>query len=96
MQRDEFCCRMCCSEETTLNVHHRSYEKGRAPWDYPLTNFVTLCEVCHNRVTNVNKQICLQTDFEPHLCALEQVLQLITDEKEGWDFVVLLAAISKS
>lgn len=37
-------------ENSTLAVHHKSYVPGRDPWDYPLTNFETLCEKCHERV----------------------------------------------
>lgn len=37
------------AENTTLAVHHKSYLLGRDPWDYPLTNFDTLCEKCHER-----------------------------------------------
>lgn len=47
MQRDSFACDYCRSTETTLNVHHRYYEKGKAPWEYPPESLVTLCEICH-------------------------------------------------
>ena len=30
-----------------LEVHHRQYARGREPWEYPLSNFVTLCRDCH-------------------------------------------------
>jgi hypothetical protein len=49
MQRDGFGCAECRSATRTLNVHHRYYEKGRAPWEYPDAAFVTLCEDCHER-----------------------------------------------
>lgn len=47
MQRDSFTCLRCGDTETTLNVHHKKYIKGREPWEYELDNFETLCEVCH-------------------------------------------------
>lgn len=47
-ERDEWCCQRCFDSEATLNVHHCRYEKGKDPWEYPLNNFVTLCENCHN------------------------------------------------
>lgn len=47
LDRDEFCCHQCFSTENTLHVHHKIYESGKDPWDYPDTNFITLCEKCH-------------------------------------------------
>lgn len=47
MERDEFVCQSCFDGESTLNVHHRYYEKGASPWDYPAEALVTLCEACH-------------------------------------------------
>jgi hypothetical protein len=50
MERDGFACVECRSTTRTLNVHHRYYERGAAPWEYPDAAFVTLCEDCHERV----------------------------------------------
>jgi hypothetical protein len=47
MQRDNFTCQRCQSTADTLAVHHLSYERGKAPWDYPNEVLVTLCEHCH-------------------------------------------------
>lgn len=47
MQRDEWKCKRCGDKTKTLNVHHRWYEFGNEPWDYPLECLVTLCEDCH-------------------------------------------------
>ena len=47
MQRDEFTCQSCYDSESTLNVHHMWYERGKDPWDYSDKCFVTLCEECH-------------------------------------------------
>lgn len=47
MQRDKFQCRVCNNAEKTLNVHHRFYTKGAAPWEYEPSALVTLCEDCH-------------------------------------------------
>jgi hypothetical protein len=47
MQRDDFRCQKCKDGTTTLNVHHKSYEWGRDPWDYPDSNLATLCQPCH-------------------------------------------------
>lgn len=50
MQRDEFACTECFDAESTLNVHHHYYEKGKNPWDYPDDALTTLCETCHKLV----------------------------------------------
>lgn len=49
MERDGFRCRICHSEEETLNVHHIVYRSGD-PWDAASKNLVTLCENCHGIV----------------------------------------------
>lgn len=47
LSRDSFTCQYCGNTETTLHVHHRTYSYGKDPWDYADTNFITLCEKCH-------------------------------------------------
>jgi len=46
-KRDEWTCCNCGDKETTLSIHHRRYVSGREPWDYPIEELTTLCEVCH-------------------------------------------------
>jgi len=47
MERDQFTCQICYDVESTLNVHHRNYVHGFDPWDYHMSDLVTLCEDCH-------------------------------------------------
>lgn len=49
MSRDGWRCRDCGDERRTLNVHHVRYRPGAAPWEYPLSELMTLCEWCHAR-----------------------------------------------
>lgn len=49
MDRDNFSCVDCDDSESTLNVHHAYYVKGREPWEYPPFALSTLCEDCHKR-----------------------------------------------
>ena len=49
MKRDDFKCRSCGDSESTLNVHHAYYEKGKKPWEYPKYTMITLCESCHKK-----------------------------------------------
>lgn len=47
MDRDRFMCSHCYSGDKTLAVHHRYYLKGKEPWEYEDSCFITLCENCH-------------------------------------------------
>lgn len=48
-QRDLFKCRECGNTRETLHVHHIRYKPNTAPWDYPDSNFLTLCWKCHEK-----------------------------------------------
>lgn len=62
MQRDKFACQVCNNTEKTLNVHHRFYRKGAAPWEYELPALITLCEDCHSATEQ-------ERDFIQQSCA---------------------------
>lgn len=47
LSRDEWSCQICGDSQSTLHVHHRAYNKGAEPWDYPDSLLVTLCADCH-------------------------------------------------
>lgn len=47
MSRAEFKCERCASSEGTLNVHHKLYRTGAAPWEYTDKELACLCEDCH-------------------------------------------------
>lgn len=51
MERDEWACQICYDSKSTLNVHHRFYDFGKDPWDYPIEALATLCEGCHEDET---------------------------------------------
>lgn len=46
-ERDGWECQLCSSKTKTLNVHHKRYERGKNPWEYPIASLLTLCESCH-------------------------------------------------
>lgn len=46
MSRDDWKCRLCFAEGSTLAVHHKRYS-GENPWNADLGDLVTLCEDCH-------------------------------------------------
>lgn len=47
--RDNFKCLKCGrnTAETILQVHHINYILGKKPWQYPLSDCITLCKGCH-------------------------------------------------
>jgi hypothetical protein len=47
LERDGWQCQECGDKETMLCVHHRYYESGKDPWEYPPEALRTLCEHCH-------------------------------------------------
>lgn len=47
MEAAEFQCENCGDKESTLNVHHRRYVKGRMVWEYERPDLVCLCYQCH-------------------------------------------------
>jgi hypothetical protein len=47
MERADFSCEECGDKTTTLNVHHKLYRKGAAPWEYSNDELRCLCEGCH-------------------------------------------------
>jgi hypothetical protein len=57
MQRDNWRCQRCNREDTTLNVHHRYYLKGRAAWEYESEVLITVCEPCHESVEEFVKTL---------------------------------------
>jgi uncharacterized protein YpiB (UPF0302 family) len=47
MQKDNFTCQICGDKDSTLNVHHLHYEKGKLIHEYDDKCLITLCETCH-------------------------------------------------
>jgi hypothetical protein len=49
LNRDEFTCQYCSSNENTLHVHHKYYIPEANPWEYNNNALITLCEYCHEQ-----------------------------------------------
>jgi len=56
LQRDDWRCCICGDKTRTLHVHHMVYFWGRDPWDYSPSLLRTLCEVCHERETDLRRE----------------------------------------
>jgi hypothetical protein len=65
-ERDEFTCRICRNDKETLHAHHRFYQDGVEPWDYPDDVIITLCETCHAEVHTPNRWviICIEREIQ--------------------------------
>jgi CRISPR/Cas system-associated protein Cas10 (large subunit of type III CRISPR-Cas system) len=91
MQRDDFKCQLCGDSSSTLHIHHKSYEKGKEPWDYDNNNLITYCEVCHKLVEYIKK---LDTDTTA-LKVMKfkgteyDTLDVITKSQDGSLFVMI-------
>lgn len=91
MQRDDWECKRCKNREQTLNVHHRWYESGKEPWDYPADALVTLCEDCHldetelrqiteQRLIQVFKKVLFRVDLMALACGFEELPPVLASE----------------
>lgn len=58
MQRDGWVCCMCKERknEELLHVHHKIYPKGPV-WDIDPYYLATLCEGCHEKVTQLKREV---------------------------------------
>lgn len=43
-----------CGSRYGLQVHHLKYKSGKMAWEYPMSNFIVLCEKCHKEIHNLN------------------------------------------
>lgn len=85
--RYRFACARCGDGITQLHVHHRYYEKGLAPWDYPDSALICLCRRCHERISDILKAIGILAD-QPYMLELLELLPEMTDLMaiEVWSF----------
>lgn len=98
LNRDEWTCAICGDNETTLNVHHRWYERGKEPWESPAEALVTLCEVCHEQETEGRAE-CeseMLTSLKRRYFAFElhQISKLMTHMQKCHVMEVQLTAIA--
>lgn len=49
MDYDNWQCQRCGEKDNILHVHHIRYKKDRMVWEYPIHNFITLCDKCHEK-----------------------------------------------
>lgn len=95
MEAAEFHCQRCFDGETTLNVHHKFYVKGRMVWEYELHELQVLCEPCHEVQHQVNDRIkqALAKFWPDHVDDAAELVELLTEGRgpEGFDTHLILA-----
>lgn len=66
-KRDGFKCVRCgkIQNETILQVHHKVYRNGTNPWEYPVSDCLTLCKGCHALEHDL-----IEPDFGWILCSI--------------------------
>ncbi len=55
LQRDNFTCIVCGSNDKELNVHHLYYKSDTMIWDYDDECYVSLCKNCHDNYHSQDK-----------------------------------------
>lgn len=76
LNRDNFTCQDCKSENTSLHVHHTHYTKNTLAWEYDSNSLITLCECCHDTITWLkhDAKLIIDTEF-----ILSDKLQVFTN-----------------
>ena len=82
LERDEWSCRKCKDNTSTLHVHHRYYQKEFKPWEYFNSSLITLCDKCHKHETDhlehyaelLKKAVC-ETFFSDDIITIAEGLR---------------------
>jgi len=89
LNRDNFSCRHCGDNESTLHVHHISYQGD--PWETDNKMLITLCESCHEQeekdLKNLRKRL-FQSLRDSGMTAygIISIMALFEGAKDrGWD-----------
>jgi hypothetical protein len=85
LQRDEWRCRECGSGEKSLQVHHKHYLRGHAPWEYEPDHLLTLCEGCHKRMSELVGEMSAN-----QLAAIVQSIERFAGSQHGEEFLAVL------
>lgn len=103
MQRDNFTCQFCGCKDRTLHIHHKVYEKGKKPWEYEDKDLITLCDRCHEYITDeknslyenfTNTRDCFRkfgfsdSIFNAILCGFCSFFESIKEQEKHWNFVI--------
>lgn len=51
LTRDNCACQFCSDQSTPLHIHHKYYQSGKKPWEYPDEALISACKHCHQCIT---------------------------------------------
>lgn len=91
LEAAEYSCERCYDAENTLHVHHKRYIKGRAIWEYSVSELNVLCESCHG-VAHAEKEMLQGLIAKLHPDATGEIIGLIAgycDSVSGPSFIDL-------
>jgi hypothetical protein len=89
-ERDKWKCQSCGGKTNTLQVHHRYYQRGCNPWDYPDECYQTLCEQCHKLAgDNIERFDEVFKTFFSHECLAELAERVLsTSPEHAWELAL--------
>lgn len=81
LERDEFTCKNCGDSSSELHVHHIKYVFNTEIWDYENQYLITLCKVCHNKISELKKDVKHRIDidfvYSDELDEISYILEII-------------------
>jgi hypothetical protein len=81
LERDNFMCQNCGDNESQLHVHHIKYIFGNEIWDYKDNLLITFCKDCHNKVSELKKEVKNRIDLDfvhpEYLEELDLMLEIV-------------------
>lgn len=101
LTRDNNTCQFCGRQDRYLHVHHKRYIKGNKPWEYENSDLITLCDRCHEFITNeknnlyenfINARDCFRkfgfsdSIFNAILCGFCSFFESIEEQEKLWNF----------
>lgn len=76
LSRADFRCERCGNAEQQLHAHHKTYVRGRDPWDYEDELLECLCDPCHGLAHQHQERLNLVLAQQPS-AALPALTKLI-------------------
>ena len=64
-ERAEFHCQRCGGGSLQLHAHHKTYLRGRKPWDYPASLLECLCDPCHLKAHDEKERLEIMVAEHP-------------------------------
>ena len=57
LERSEFRCSHCGSEDKQLHIHHGYYAKGKEPWEADPAHLHVYCSDCHQAAEDLKREV---------------------------------------